>query len=85
MRSRVRGGSRFFIRNGGPLVAYPLDRIYEEVGFIAYYFHWPHDDIMDMDHRERRRWCEEISKMNRKLNEETDKPGSNPFDVFGKR
>mgnify|MGYP001294647619 FL=1 len=84
MRSRVRGGSRFFIRNGGPLVAYPLDRIYEEVGFIAYYFHWPHDDIMNMDHRERRRWCDEISKMNRKLNEDSDRR-DNPFDVFGKR
>ncbi|MBN2982773.1 MULTISPECIES: DUF6760 family protein [Cohnella] len=84
MRSRVRGGSRFFIRNGGPLVAYPIDRIYEEVGFIAYYFHWPHDDIMNMDHRERRRWCDEISKMNRKLNEDSDRR-DNPFDVFGKR
>jgi len=40
---------------------------------------------MNMDHRERRKWCEEISKMNRKLNEETDKPSNNPFDVFGKR
>ncbi|MHC1599760.1 MAG: DUF6760 family protein [Candidatus Methanospirareceae archaeon] len=48
---------------------YPLDRIYEEVAFIAYHFHWSHETIMDLEHRERRRWCEEISRINGKLNE----------------
>jgi len=38
---------------------------------------------MNMEHRERRRWCDEISKINRKLNDEPDK--QNVFDVFGKR
>ncbi|WP_081735251.1 DUF6760 family protein [Paenibacillus gorillae] len=58
--------------------------MYEEVGFIAYYFHWSHDDIMNMEHAERRRWCEEISRINRKMNDEsTEKP--NVFDVFNKR
>jgi hypothetical protein len=50
------------------------------MGFIAYYFHWPYEDIMNLEHRERRRWCEEISKINRKINDEPDRP--NPFDVF---
>jgi hypothetical protein len=50
---------------------YPLDRIYEEVAFIAYHFKWSHEEIMNMEHRERRRWCEEISKINGKLNEVT--------------
>ncbi|WP_308421810.1 DUF6760 family protein [Paenibacillus radicis (ex Gao et al. 2016)] len=58
--------------------------MYEEVGFIAYYFHWSHDDIMNMEHAERRRWCEEISRINRKMNDESaEKP--NVFDVFNKR
>jgi len=35
---------------------------------------------MSMEHRERRRWCEEISRINRKMNDEPD----NPFDVFKK-
>ncbi|MGB3457904.1 MAG: DUF6760 family protein [Halobacteriota archaeon] len=48
---------------------YPLDKIYEEVAFIAYHFHWSFEEIMNMEHRERRRWCEEISKVNRELNE----------------
>nr|WP_317890178.1 DUF6760 family protein [Paenibacillus sabuli] len=57
--------------------------MYEEIGFIAYYFHWSHDEIMNMEHRERRKWCEEISRINRKLSEDTEKP--NVFDVFTKR
>lgn len=36
-----------------------------------------------MEHRERRKWCEEISKINRKMNDDSDK--NNPFDVFKKR
>jgi hypothetical protein len=49
---------------------YPLDRIYEEIAFIAYHFKWSHEEIMNMEHGERRRWCEEISKINGMLNEE---------------
>lgn len=41
--------------------------MYEEVAFIAYHFHWGYDEIMAMEHQERRRWCEEISKINRRL------------------
>lgn len=50
-------------------MGYPLSQLYEEVAFIAYYLHWPYDDIMNMEHSERRRWCEEISNINRKLKE----------------
>jgi hypothetical protein len=51
------------------ITGYPLDKIYEEVAFIAYHFHWSHEDIMNMEHGERRRWCEEISNINRNLNQ----------------
>ena len=37
------------------------------MSFLAYYLHWPMDDLMNMDHRERRRWCE-VSSINQKLN-----------------
>jgi hypothetical protein len=50
------------------VTGYPLDRLYEEVAFIAYHFHWPMGEIVALEHRERRRWCEEISKINRKFN-----------------
>lgn len=52
---------------------YPLNRIYEEVAFIAYYFHWSHEEIMNMEHRDRSRWCEEISKINRRLTGEKER------------
>ncbi len=57
---------------GGSIAGYPLDRLYEEVAFIAYYFHWPHEEIMQMEHSERKKWCEEISKINRRLNKEPE-------------
>jgi hypothetical protein len=50
-------------------VGYPLDRIYEEVAFIAYHFHWSYEEVMNLEHHERRRWCEEISRINKKVNE----------------
>ncbi len=40
------------------------------MAFIAYYFHWSHEDLMQLEHQERRRWCEKISKINRELNQE---------------
>lgn len=45
-----------------------MARLYEEVAFIAYYLHWAHDEIMALDHASRRRWCEEISGINAKIN-----------------
>lgn len=49
---------------------YPADRIYEEIAYIAYHFHWSYSDLMNMDHKERQRWCKEISKINEKINTE---------------
>jgi hypothetical protein len=40
------------------------------MAFIAYYFHWSRAEIMELEHEERRRWCEEISKINREVNDE---------------
>ncbi len=46
-----------------------MDRIFEEVAYIAYHFHWPHDQILNLDHLERQRWVEEVAKINRRLDE----------------
>jgi hypothetical protein len=51
--------------------------LYEEMAFIAHHFHWSHGDLMRLEHRERRRWCREISAINRSL----DGGATNPFDV----
>lgn len=54
------------------MVLYPQKVLYEEASFLAYYLHWSHEQIMKLDHKERRRWCSEVSKINRKLNDEPD-------------
>lgn len=66
MRARVRGRGRV----GGGVAGYPLDRLYEEVAFIAYHFHWSHREIMNLEHGERVRWVQEISKINRRVSGE---------------
>lgn len=48
---------------------YPLDQLFAEVAFIAYHFNWAHDDILALPHWERRRWCDEISAINERMNE----------------
>ena len=50
-------------------MGYPLEAVYEEVAFVAFHFHWPPDQIMNMEHEERRRWVAEISSINQELNE----------------
>jgi hypothetical protein len=57
--------------------AYPKDQLYEEMAFLAYYLHWSPDELMSMDHRERQRWCREVSNINRKLGEK--KPEGRPL------
>jgi hypothetical protein len=51
------------------VIGYPLEQIYEEVAFIAYHFHWPPDAVMNLEHSDRRRWVDQISAINRQLNE----------------
>jgi len=50
-------------------MGYPLDRLYEEVAFVAYHFNWDHETVLGMPHWERRRWCGEISAINERMNE----------------
>lgn len=46
------------------MIGYPLTQLYEEVAFIAYHFHWSQAELMDLEHRTRRQWVTEISKIN---------------------
>ena len=38
------------------------------MAFLAYYLHWSNEELMKLDHWERRRWCREVSAINQKLN-----------------
>lgn len=40
---------------------------------MAYHFHWPRQDILNLEHGERQQWVEEIAKINRRLNESTER------------
>lgn len=51
------------------MIGYPLDRLHEEVAYIAYHFHWPPASILALEHRDRRLWAEQIAAINRRLNE----------------
>ncbi|RPF28998.1 hypothetical protein EDD32_3549 [Georgenia muralis] len=55
-----------------------MAQLYEEMAFIAYHFHWPQTELMSLEHAQRRRWCEEISQINRRL----DGAPANPFDTL---
>lgn len=43
------------------------------MAFIAYHFHWPKEQLMDLAHLERRQWVNEISQINKEINESVQK------------
>jgi hypothetical protein len=65
----MRGGFRRGVEPRGGVHGYPLRALYQEVAFVAYHFHWPAAEIMNLEHAQRRRWVEEISSINQQMNE----------------
>ena len=57
------------------MMGYPSKRLFEEVAYIAYHFHWPHDEIMQLEHRERQRWVSEIAQLNKRQSEQMESRG----------
>ena len=50
-------------------MTYDQDRLFEEIAYVAYHFHWPMGDILDLEHPLRQRFVEEIGRINRQLSE----------------
>lgn len=48
-------------------MTYAPDRLYEEVAYVAYHFHWSLDAILDLEHPVRRRFVDEIARINRRV------------------
>jgi hypothetical protein len=48
-------------------MTYPASRLYEEMAFLAYYLHWPRNDLLTLDHRERQQWCNQVSALNKEV------------------
>lgn len=44
-------------------MTYAPDRLYSEVAYVAFHFHWSLDAILDLEHRDRLRYVEEIGRM----------------------
>ena len=51
-------------------MTYEADRLFEEVAYVAYHFHWSFEEILELEHADRQRFVEEIASINRRLNEE---------------
>ena len=49
------------------------------MAYLAYYLHWPHGQIMDMNHLERRVWVDQVASINQRLNESADDDGGGTF------
>ncbi len=65
LRRGLRGGACIL----GGIWRYPLKRLCEEVAYLGYYMHWPHDQILGLEHAERQLWVGEVAAINRRLNE----------------
>jgi hypothetical protein len=42
---------------------------------VAFHFHWPHTQVLALEHAERQRWVAEIAKINRRLNDQSAREG----------
>lgn len=47
----------------GGILGYPLDWVYQEVAALSVRVHWSFEDLLSIDHAERRRWIEEVLKL----------------------
>jgi hypothetical protein len=51
-------------------VTYAVNRLHEEIAYVAYHFHWSLDEIIDLEHATRQRFVGEIARINERLSEE---------------
>ncbi len=45
-------------------MTYATERLYEEVAYVAYHFHWPLESILDLEHADRLRYVAQIARLN---------------------
>ena len=61
------------------MTLYPQDRLYEEMAYLAYHFHWSAEEVLQLAHCDRQRWVEEVARINERFNREGSGRGSKPF------
>jgi uncharacterized protein DUF6760 len=52
------------------MTVYDPARLHEEIAFLAYYLHWGRRTLLQLDHRERQRWCREVNRIHEALDGE---------------
>ena len=50
-------------------MTYAPHRLYEEVAYVAYHFHWALTDILDLEHAERLRYVAQIGDLNTRVSQ----------------
>jgi hypothetical protein len=48
-------------------LTYATDRLFEEVAYLAYYFHWSLDAVLDLEHPVRQRFIAEVAKIHEQM------------------
>ncbi len=48
-------------------MTYATDQLHEEVAYIAFNFHWALDQLLDLEHADRRRYVEEIGRITARI------------------
>lgn len=44
-------------------MTYPPERLHREIAYIAYHFHWSREEILDLEHPDRRRYVTQIASL----------------------
>jgi hypothetical protein len=44
-------------------VTYGADLLHEEVSYLAYHLHWSFDDLLDLEHDDRRRYVKLVQRL----------------------
>ena len=78
LRQAFPGAAKFY---AGGIRLYPKDELYREMSFISYYFHWSMEEVMELDHMSRRKWCSEISEINKSINPSKKQKEKSIFDM----
>jgi hypothetical protein len=76
MRPRVR--RRLLGGGAGPpggILTYGTQALLEEVSYVAYHFHWPLGEILDLEHPLRRGFIGQIDQINARAVAGPDDPG----------
>jgi hypothetical protein len=63
-------------------ISRPQKEIFQEAADLAYYFHWPRTEIMEMTGKERSIWLEQIKRIHSEQKEARDAETAAQLNIF---